>query len=217
MITTSILAKRVRLAAAIERDILDRNARPTHHSPTCLGCGRSYKGRDDRFCSPTCRAGFDLGLPAYAPADLERCYGLPKGPHGFWIQCAHCRRRFDSRGLRCCSAECDRDLRLKREIDAELADDPFRVIKRKCECCGGPIPNWRKGRKVSTATKFCSSRCRDRHRRNANLAPDSPQADLPRETARKWPETGASRSGSRKGSPPSGAWISGTAGGEMPA
>ena len=209
MTTNSITAKRVRLAAAIE-DILDRNARPTHHSPTCLGCGRSYKGRDDRFCSPTCRAGFDLGLPAYAPADLERCYGLPKGPHGFWIQCAHCRRRFDSRGLRCCSAECDRDLRLKQE----LADDPFRVIKRKCECCGGPIPNWRKGRRVSTATKFCSSRWRNRYRRNANLASDSPQADLPRETAKKCAENGASRSGSRKGSPPSGACIS-TAGEEM--
>jgi hypothetical protein len=31
--------------------------------------------------------------------------------------------------------------------------------KRKCQSCGVNIPNWRKGRRVSKATRFCSDRC----------------------------------------------------------
>jgi hypothetical protein len=204
--------------AALARQILAERKAPTGKiQQICLACGRPYTDGDSRFCHPRCRDAFDAGLPAYEPIDISKYYSLPMGPTGFRIKCACCKANFDSKGLRCCSPDCERDFRRKQELNAELKEDPFRVQKRQCEGCGGPIPNWRKGRRVSTATKFCSSRCRDRRRRNANLASDSPQADLPRETAKKCPENGASRRGSRKGSPPSGACISGPAGEEMPA
>jgi hypothetical protein len=45
---------------------------------------------------------------------------------------------------------------VSRGLDAELADDPFRAVKRACLECGGPIANWRNGRRVSKA-KFRSS------------------------------------------------------------
>jgi hypothetical protein len=157
---TSITAKRGRLAAAIERDILGRNPRPIHQSQACFGCGRSYHRQNHgRFCSGRCREAFDAGVPAYEPLDVTRFYSLPIGPKGFFVECAHCRKRFESKGLRCCSSECERELRRKQELEAKLADDPFRVVKRKCESCGGPIPNWRNGRRVSNGTKFCSRRC----------------------------------------------------------
>ena len=56
---------------------------------------------------------------------------------------------------------CERAYRHKRELDVDLAHDPFRVVKRECQ--GQAVPmifwNWRNGRRVSSATKFCSPRC----------------------------------------------------------
>jgi hypothetical protein len=37
--------------------------------------------------------------------------------------------------------------------------DMDRPTKRKCERCGGVIPNWRNGRRVKETTRFCSPRC----------------------------------------------------------
>jgi hypothetical protein len=202
--------RRHHLAAEIARDILNRNARPTHQSSTCFACGRPYTKGDGRFCHPRCRAGFDLGLPPFEPLDLDKFYSLPKAATGFHINCACCRSRFDSRGWRCCSIECQRDLRRKQELDAELANDPFRVIKRKCLGCGGDIPNWRRGRRISKTTRFCSRRCARKHRENGVRAPNAARPVLGLETAKKCPENGGPRSGLRKGSPPPGTCTTGT-------
>ena len=200
MSTTSITAKRTRLAAAIERDILRQPSRPIP-SPTCFTCGRSFGRGDGRFCSTRCRSAFDDGLPPYEPLDLDNYYSLPKGPTGFHVDCAHCRKRFDSRGLRCCSAECEQKYHQKQALDTELAADPFRSVKRKCLACGGDIPNWRKGRRVSKATRFCCARCREKYRQNAEPGRDSPKAVFPRQTAKKCPFHGPSETGLKRPTP----------------
>lgn len=47
--------------------------------------------------------------PAVAPAiDNSLRNRLKKEPKGFYIKCAHCRKEFESHGLRCCSTECER-------------------------------------------------------------------------------------------------------------
>jgi hypothetical protein len=186
---------RVRLAEAIARDILKPAAKP-QQSRDCFACGRSFTYRgpcgDDsgRFCSSRCRIGFEAGLPPYDPDYASktnpRWYSLPIGPTGFRIDCAHCRQWFNSRGLRCCSLDCERDLHRKQELEDELANDPFRAVKRRCAGCGGNIPNWRNGRRVSKATRFCSDRCRKKTGRQS----DSPNPVLSAETAKKCPENG---------------------------
>jgi hypothetical protein len=183
------------LEQAITRDLL----RPAHKAPStpaCFACGRNYTYRgpngDDsgRFCSSRCREAYDAGFPRYEPLDYDKLYRfrsgelMPIGPTGFFIDCASCRKRFDSRGLRCCSIECERKLSRKQELDVELEADPFRVAKRKCADCGADIPNWRNGRRVSAATRFCSDRCR----KSAARMVDGPDPVLSAETAKKCPK-----------------------------
>jgi hypothetical protein len=181
-----------RLARALLRD---RDKQPSPPAPSCFTCGRTFARRDGRFCSSHCRHAFDRGVRAYEPLNLDRFYNLPKGRNGFLIPCANCRTRFDSPGWACCSAECSRELHRKRALHAELAGDPFRAIKRKCLDCGGDIPNWRNGRRVSKAAFFCSPRCKDRHGKSTRVAPGSPKPALARETAKKPPENGLRRKG----------------------
>jgi hypothetical protein len=187
-----------RLARALLRD-RDNKQQPSSSSSSCFVCGRSYSHGDGRFCSTRCRSAFDAGMPAYEP--LAITYSLPKGRDGFLIDCAHCRRKFDSPGWKCCSTDCSRELRCKLALEAELAGDPFRAVKRKCLDCGGNIPNWRKGRRVSKATKFCSPRCKDRHAKIARVSASDPQAVLRREIAKKCPSNGLPRNGHAATSP----------------
>jgi hypothetical protein len=82
--------------------------------------------------------------------------------NGFRIQCAHCAKEFESLGLRCCSPECERGYRERQEnlaVMAEVGIEP--TSKRQCTNpeCRGRIPTWRKGRKVSSLTRFCSPKC----------------------------------------------------------
>jgi hypothetical protein len=186
--------KTERLAAAIQRDLL----RPTEakpETPTCFACGRAMVERhnvdDDnvaRFCSKRCRAAYDNGTPAY---ERERntavAWRVVAGPPGTeigavytfgttLIQCAGCGQSFRSKGRRCCSVECERQARERRENKAIMAElDMERPVKRKCEECGGDIPNWRKGRRVSQAARFCSPRCRRRARKAGKAV--SPETD----------------------------------------
>jgi hypothetical protein len=143
------------LAAKVE-------AKPQQSTRECFTCGRSYIGGVHRFCSENCQAAFDNGLPPYAPLDPRKFYSLP-----IPIQCCGCNRQFDSKGLRCCSPDCERAYRQREDLEAELISDPFRAVKRKCEGCGSDIPNWRRGRRVSAKTRFCSRRCGDENRRRA--------------------------------------------------
>lgn len=158
-----------RLAAAIKADLLaERTA--VKKAQECFTCGRPFLNPHSRFCHERCREAFDAGLgpydPDYASKNNPRWYSLPMGPRGFMITCKGCNRPFDSVGLRCCSIECDR----KHRLNLEVADHPFRIEKRKCESCGGDIPNWRKGRRVSKAVRFCSRRCGDQNRQKRGEA-----------------------------------------------
>ena len=165
----------------------------------CFSCGRSFIyfapiGHDSgRFCSARCREWFDAGNPAHRPLDTSKLFNLPIGPHGFLISCAGCNNRFDSKGLRCCSPDCERRLGRKRELDAVLKEDPFRAVKRKCAGCGGDIPNWRNGRRVSSSTRFCKPVCQRKAAKKAGLASgdQNPVTDV--QTAKKCPPNGLSR------------------------
>jgi hypothetical protein len=105
---------------------------PSSRAPAqpCFICGRSFVDGDGRFCSSNCPVAFDDGFPPYEASVID--YGMKPRGRGFLIDCAKCRRPFESRGLRCCSNNCERDLRQKQELDVELAGHPFREIKRKC-------------------------------------------------------------------------------------
>jgi hypothetical protein len=112
-----------------------------------------------------------------------------RGPSGWVIECFGCGAEFDSKGSRCCSAECERRYREHRENDELMAEAGMeRPTKRKCESCGRNLPVWRNGRRVSKTTRFCSDRCQWRHAK-ASKNPDQVSKDsrgvLPAETAKK--------------------------------
>ena len=149
------------IAAVIERDLL-RAEVPKPAAVTCFMCGRGMTYCNSRFCSDRCRAYYDIGGAAVGQ-DWLRSLGLK----GFPIDCAHCRKGFDSKGLRCCSTECERRYRERQEnlaVMAEVGMEP--TPKRLCEC-GAAIPKFRKGRQVSSATRFCSPKCAQRARQRS--------------------------------------------------
>lgn len=114
---------------------------------------------------------------------------MRRGPNGFLIGCAHCRKEFDSKGLRCCSPDCERAYCARKDDLAALAAIGIMpAAKRPCAQCGAPIPNWRDGRRVSGKTQFCSPKCRLRAFRNDLSLPRYPSdqtADLKRFSARE--------------------------------
>jgi hypothetical protein len=188
------------LTNAIMRD--RERDRTREISPLCFSCGRAYTsgiGGVGRFCSLRCRDAFDSGFPAYAPPKSYRELVAWQGPLGMLINCSGCGKKFDSCGLRCCSIECRRASRRKQELDAELAGQPFRAVKRRCSHCGGAIPNWRKGRRVSSAVKFCSPRCQRKGAQNAKERIASSRDVLVGQTAKKCPDNKGARAGSGKG------------------
>jgi hypothetical protein len=150
---------------------LNRTERGTATLLDCFSCGRPFTYRDPkadgtsgRFCSDPCREWFDAGNPPYAP--IGRLYGLPIGTHGFVINCAACGGDFDSKGLRCCSPECERKHRDRQEnAKAMSAVGMEPAEKRRCEECGRNLPRWRNGRQVSKATRFCAPRCQAKNAR----------------------------------------------------
>ena len=196
-----------KLAAAIARDLLaERPSRPT--TAECFACGRSYmsrKPRDDddntRFCSKRCQDAYDNGLPTYDPHYASksnprwyRAGGKPlvMGKHGFLIPCASCGKTFDSKGLRCCSAKCERSLGERQEVcrlkdEAGITFESKMGPKAKCQDCGGDIPRWRNGRKVPKSTRFCSPKCA----RNARKGETGLDGGLGVETLKKCPSNGA--------------------------
>jgi predicted nucleic acid-binding Zn ribbon protein len=128
-------------------------------SVECFLCARPFTCRQGggRFCSDRCRSLYDDGFPRSRDITPVR-YSLPLGSNGFLIDCAHCGKRFDSKGLRCCSPECERRLREQAANKADLRAAP--ATKRECEWCRQPIPRWRKGRAVPKSARYCSVQCR---------------------------------------------------------
>jgi hypothetical protein len=116
--------------------------------------------------------GVEVGATYYPgmPPRSRRFTSMTMTEKGYRIRCAHCRKEFESLGLRCCSADCERRYREaqdNRAVMAEVGIEP--ASKRRCENpeCVAVIPKWRNGRKVSSATRFCSPRC---SRKAAKLA-----------------------------------------------
>jgi hypothetical protein len=168
------------VAAVIERDLLRVDVRPPNNTVQCFSCGYGMTCRGSRFCSDRCREWYDAGNPGFAQDWLERkrtAWRVIAGPPGTvgteyhnpdprptkagcLIGCAHCGQEFDSKGLRCCSIGCEHAYR-ERQVNlgtmAEVGMEP--TSKRQCQTCGARIPRWRKGRKVSSATRFCSRKC----------------------------------------------------------
>jgi hypothetical protein len=186
--------KNTGLAAEIEADIL-RDYKSSADITKCFSCGFNmvYKGR--RFCSSRCREWFDAGNPGYDQDWLRaKKDGAPfkviAGPPGieigsifhfgkpdpiamrptragYMIRCAGCQREFESKGLRCCSKECERLYQGRAEnlrVMAEAGIEPS--PKRQCEHCGAVIPKWQNGRQVQRNKRFCSERCRKASRRH---------------------------------------------------
>jgi hypothetical protein len=156
-----------RLAEAL---LADRKGVKTERDDVvaCFGCGAGMVYRANRFCSDGCRAGYDLGIAGHGQdwlrpqIDFRFLDGRPmmKAGTGFKINCAKCGKEFESKGLRCCSVECERGYRDRQSnlaIMAEAGIEPS--AKHQCPECGSRIPTWRNGRKVSSATRFCSAKC----------------------------------------------------------
>jgi hypothetical protein len=78
---------------------------------------------------------------------------------------------------------------------------------RACLECGARIPTWRKGRKVSAKTQFCSAACKQKSHRKGGLGPPTQETqfryDLQSKSARK---TGGSERPLFDQAPPTGAF-----------
>jgi hypothetical protein len=158
-----------RLRDAIERNLL-RERPEAPDFAHCFMCGRTFTeekghGLNGRFCSTLCLDGYDAGL---MPPQPPRC-SLPMRGDGFVITCKGCKCEFVSRGLRCCSAECDRQHRERQDIEATIAGmamESTGYVKRKCQHCGGDIPRYqgigKKRRETRKDARFCSPRCQQR-------------------------------------------------------
>jgi hypothetical protein len=149
--------KQSAVAAAIERDLLRADVSPAIDITRCFSCGHSMVYRRSRFCSENCRDWFDAGNPSY-----EQQQEWTRKPAAMSIVCLGCQKEFYSKGLRCCSVDCERHYREHQDnlaVMAEVGDRPRE--RRRCANprCERSIPTWRNGRRVRADTRFCSSKC----------------------------------------------------------
>src|SRR5262249_7734767 len=148
--------KQSAIAPVIERDLLRQDtASPSIDITKCFSCGYSMRYRGNRFCSERCREWFDAGNLSY-----EQQEELARKPSAMSVVCLGCRKEFYSKGLRCCTPDCERHYRERRDnlaVMAEVGMEP--TPKPRCQTCGARIPKWRNGRKVASATRFCSRKC----------------------------------------------------------
>jgi hypothetical protein len=163
-------------AASILRDS-EREAKAANAaSQECFACGRSFTGTNAdnrRFCSARCQEAFDAGLVGPHQEQAIKYTWLDSRPmhlrgDRFLIPCAHCKREFVSKGLRCCSTECERKFRERKDIAETVAGHAVEGsghVKRKCEKCGDNIPRWTgagtRKRATPKGTRFCSRKCRE--------------------------------------------------------
>jgi hypothetical protein len=169
----------------IAKDLTDQRPHQQHQAKTCFQCGRGFsKGvqPNGRFCDVRCVEAFDNGLVITEPKHpfrWEHSRSPTRGTptivmgSGFAIQCAQCKQAFSSKGLRCCSPECERQLRETQTVKVTMAEAAATktFVNRKCEApgCGNDIPRYvgvGKKRRESR-TRFCSPACQRRARRAA--------------------------------------------------
>lgn len=165
--------------------------KPKVERASCFLCQRTFTparghGINRRFCGALCLAAYDAG---YVVSFSEpKLYSLPLRGDGFAIECAGCRKSFASRGLRCCSQDCERKTREREDIAATMAEVGMEPAERPaCQCCGGPIPRWRgagtRKRATPKGTRYCSEKCSAKARRQ--VASQTAVSSL--EVARKCP------------------------------
>ena len=163
------MTKLQRLTEAL---LADRAAAPSRHNiMPCFVCGHTFVFKGPRralngnFCSLRCQDWYDAGN---GPITYRWRDDMQKTAEGFKISCAYCRKHFESKGLRCCSGECERSYREREANLAVMAEVGIEANpKRRCECCGAVIATWRNGRRVSKSVRFCSDKCRKRVARPA--------------------------------------------------
>jgi hypothetical protein len=108
--------------------------------------------------------GMEVGKSHYAGVGFKFT-PMRRGSEGFYIACKHCNKEFESKGLRCCSPECEkayRETEARRAMLKEAGIAP--TARRMCAgpACDRPIPKWKNGRQVSAKVRFCSDLCRKR-------------------------------------------------------
>src|SRR5205814_6204217 len=110
-----------------------------------------------------------------AELHLATLHFQPKGD-GVEIQCRGCQKPFISKGLRCCTTDCERKYRERVEIAAVMdAAGMERSVKRPCQTCGAPMPRYegvgKARRLVPMSRRFCGRNCREKWKRQqSNLA-----------------------------------------------
>ncbi len=187
------------IAKAIHRDLTSETEKATNalaegKPTTCFACGASFiyrrlPDRNGRFCSIRCQDAYDLGH------DFQ-----PMRPNlSNKLTCPGCKQEFTSTGLRCCSEACERKVRRREELAADMAASGVKLDskRRPCEVCGTLIPRFRKGRAVPSSTRFCSRKCRRRASKMGvaelqqpgpgivPMAPRSPEAVSGRDSIKK--------------------------------
>jgi hypothetical protein len=176
------------------------------------GAPKADSSSESRFCSVRCQDAFDTGFPPYDPNQARTLMQVPltawivvagppgtvgTRPHaldlpirgdGCLITCKGCQREFVSKGLRCCSPECEKRYRERLEIEATLREVGAEAApKRRCEACGAVIPRWTKGRRqVKKTVRFCSAKCQQKAKRQSGAT----QGQMNGETAQKPPSNG---------------------------
>jgi len=153
----------------------------------CFQCSKPFNyrgprgGNSGRFCSDQCRVEYDVpGAFTFDPFRVKRWHVIAGGdlgylastpmtpvkrkdqPGGWRVACRGCGKTFEARGWAYCSAMCKRLSAERTEAREAMAEGGMDgPVKRRCECpcCENTVPNWRKGRRVSSKTRFCSPRC----------------------------------------------------------
>jgi hypothetical protein len=177
------------------------------------GAPKADSSRESRLCSVRCRDAFDAGFPPYDPNQARtlmqvrltawfvvagppgtvgiRPYArdLPISGQGCLIPCRNCQKQFISRGLQCCSPECERKYREGLDIEATLREVGAEAApKRRCEVCGAVIPRWTKGgRQAKNTVRFCSDKCRQKAKRHSGSSTHSITAKSPQKALQNGP------------------------------
>jgi hypothetical protein len=113
------------------------------------------------------QSGLEVGTSYYATVFPKGFKFTPmrRGSEGWYIACKNCNKEFESKGLRCCTPECEKAYREKEGRQATMKEAGMEPATRRiCEGpgCDRPIPKWKNGRRVSSKVRFCSDLCRKR-------------------------------------------------------
>ena len=129
-----------KLAAQIEADRQERAARTGETTPECVACGRATLNPDG-FYQQRCRDWIARGestakererFDPFNYASLRHVAGpdpgyLPRGMRsgpGFFIRCLNCEMEFESKGLRCCSPDCEKALQCVEDLSGRRCSPP---------------------------------------------------------------------------------------------